>query len=47
MELQGKARGGRFVAGWSGEQLALPEAVALLRRARDERMRNEALAASR
>jgi ATP-dependent Lhr-like helicase len=47
MELQGKARGGRFVAGWSGEQFALPEAVALLRRARDERMRNEALAASR
>jgi ATP-dependent Lhr-like helicase len=44
MELQGKARGGRFVAGWTGEQFAAPEAVALLRRCREDRMRNEALA---
>jgi ATP-dependent Lhr-like helicase len=32
MELRGEVRGGRFVAGPSGEQFALPEAVELLRR---------------
>lgn len=32
MELRGEARGGRFVNGWAGEQYALPEAVAELRR---------------
>jgi hypothetical protein len=26
-------RGGRFVAGWAGEQYALPAAITLLRRA--------------
>ncbi len=34
MELRGKVRGGRFVAGFSGEQFALPEAVELLRKVR-------------
>jgi ATP-dependent Lhr-like helicase len=34
LELAGRARGGRFVAGWTGEQFAAAEAVALLRRAR-------------
>jgi len=31
MELRGEIRGGRFVAGFSGEQFALPEAVEMLR----------------
>jgi ATP-dependent helicase Lhr and Lhr-like helicase len=31
LELRGEVRGGRFVAGLSGEQYALPEAVELLR----------------
>jgi ATP-dependent Lhr-like helicase len=31
MELRGEVRGGRFVAGFSGEQFALPEAVERLR----------------
>jgi len=31
LELRGEIRGGRFVAGFSGEQFALPEAVELLR----------------
>lgn len=34
MELRGEVRGGRFVAGFSGEQYALPEAVDLLRKIR-------------
>ena len=34
MELRGELRGGRFVAGFSGEQFALPEAVELLRKVR-------------
>jgi ATP-dependent Lhr-like helicase len=34
MELRGEVRGGRFVAGWAGEQYALPTAVSLLRAAR-------------
>jgi ATP-dependent Lhr-like helicase len=34
MELRGEIRGGRFVASFSGEQFALPEAVELLRRLR-------------
>ncbi|MCK5941997.1 MAG: ATP-dependent DNA helicase, partial [Planctomycetes bacterium] len=33
MELRGDVRGGRFVNGWAGEQYALPDAVAELRRA--------------
>ena len=36
MELRGEVRGGRFVAGFAGEQFALPEAVELLRRLRRE-----------
>jgi ATP-dependent Lhr-like helicase len=34
MELRGEIRGGRFVAGFSGEQFALPRAVELLRQLR-------------
>jgi ATP-dependent helicase Lhr and Lhr-like helicase len=34
MELRGEVRGGRFVAGFSGEQFALPEAIPLLRKLR-------------
>ncbi|HEU4385707.1 MAG TPA: DEAD/DEAH box helicase [Anaeromyxobacteraceae bacterium] len=34
LEAQGRIRGGRFVAGFSGEQFALPEAVEALRAAR-------------
>src|SRR5262245_5164870 len=30
MELRGEVRGGRFVAGYSGEQFASPQAIALL-----------------
>jgi ATP-dependent Lhr-like helicase len=37
LEARGEIRGGRFVAGFSGEQYALPEAVSLLRRKRRER----------
>jgi len=34
LELRGSVRGGRFVAGWAGDQFALPSAVSALRRAR-------------
>jgi ATP-dependent Lhr-like helicase len=34
LEARGEIRGGRFVAGFAGEQFALPEAVGLLRDAR-------------
>jgi ATP-dependent Lhr-like helicase len=34
LEARGEIRGGRFVAGFSGEQYALPEAVGLLRKTR-------------
>ncbi len=37
LELRGEVRGGRFVAGFSGEQFALPDAVSLLRRLRRRR----------
>jgi ATP-dependent Lhr-like helicase len=37
LEARGEIRGGRFVAGFDGEQYALPEAVAMLRRIRRER----------
>lgn len=36
LEARGEIRGGRFVQGLSGEQFALPEAIPLLRRLRDE-----------
>jgi len=34
LEARGEIRGGRFIAGLSGEQFALPEAIPLLRKAR-------------
>jgi ATP-dependent helicase Lhr and Lhr-like helicase len=34
LEARGDIRGGRFVAGFAGEQFALPDAVSLLREAR-------------
>ena len=34
LEARGEIRGGRFIAGLSGEQFALPEAIALLRQVR-------------
>jgi ATP-dependent Lhr-like helicase len=34
LEARGEIRGGRFVAGFSGEQYALPEAIGLLRETR-------------
>jgi ATP-dependent Lhr-like helicase len=34
LEARGEIRGGRFVAGFSGEQFALPEAIGLLRETR-------------
>jgi ATP-dependent Lhr-like helicase len=36
LEARGEVRGGRFVSGFSGEQFALPEAAAALRRAAAE-----------
>jgi ATP-dependent Lhr-like helicase len=36
LEARGEIRGGRFIAGLSGEQFALPEAIGLLRRLRRE-----------
>lgn len=39
MELRGEVRGGRFVAGFSGEQYGLPDAVSLMRRLRRDGMR--------
>ncbi|MCX7563438.1 ATP-dependent DNA helicase, partial [Xanthomonadaceae bacterium XH05] len=36
LEARGEIRGGRFVQGLSGEQFALPEAIPLLRRMRDQ-----------
>jgi ATP-dependent Lhr-like helicase len=38
MELRGEVRGGRFVSGWSGEQFALPNAVAQLRSVHRDRV---------
>jgi ATP-dependent Lhr-like helicase len=40
-ELRGEVRGGRFVAAFSGEQYALPEAVEMLRRVRRRGERSE------
>jgi len=36
LEARGEIRGGRFVAGFSGEQFAQPEAIGVLRSARKE-----------
>jgi len=41
LEARGEIRGGRFVATLSGEQFALPEAIAPLRRIRDTPGRSE------
>jgi ATP-dependent Lhr-like helicase len=46
LEARGEIRGGRFVAGFSGEQFALPEAVGLLRKTRRERKNGRLLSVS-
>jgi ATP-dependent Lhr-like helicase len=46
LEARGELRGGRFVAGLSGEQFALPEAVAALRQVRRRANDGEALVVS-
>jgi ATP-dependent Lhr-like helicase len=46
LEARGEIRGGRFVAGFSGEQYALAEAVGLLRAVRREPGRGELVAVS-
>ena len=46
MEARGEIRGGRFVAGVSGEQFALPDAVELLRKTRRAPLTGEFLSVS-
>jgi len=46
LEARGEIRGGRFVAGFSGEHYALPEAVALLREMRRRSMMQQYIAVS-
>jgi ATP-dependent helicase Lhr and Lhr-like helicase len=46
MEARGEIRGGRFVAGFSGEQFATPEAVGLLREARRRAASGQTVAVS-
>jgi len=46
LEARGEIRGGRFVAGFSGEQFALPEAVGLLREIRRKPASGEFLSLS-
>jgi ATP-dependent Lhr-like helicase len=41
LEAQGRIRGGRFVAGMSGEQFALPDAVSALRAVRKQESRGD------
>jgi ATP-dependent Lhr-like helicase len=41
LEAQGRIRGGRFVAGMSGEQFALPDAVSALRAVRKQEARGD------
>jgi ATP-dependent Lhr-like helicase len=41
LEARGEIRGGRFVSGYSGEQFALPDAAALLRRVADTQAADE------
>ena len=43
LEARGEIRGGRFVAGFAGEQFALPQAVAMLRKTRKAAFNNEAV----
>lgn len=44
LEARGEVRGGRFISGLTGEQFALPEAVATLRRVRREEHRDQWIA---
>ncbi len=46
LEARGEIRGGRFIAGYSGEQFALPEAIGPLRDARRKPHTNEYLSVS-
>ncbi|HEY6643145.1 DEAD/DEAH box helicase [Povalibacter sp.] len=46
LEARGEIRGGRFIAGFSGEQFALPEAISLLRDARRKPQNNELVSLS-
>jgi len=46
MEAQGRIRGGRFVAGMSGEQYALPDAVSAMRAARKQETRGDLVSLS-
>ena len=46
LEARGEVRGGRFIAGFSGEQFALPEAVSALRKHRQEPDRDQWTAVS-
>jgi len=46
LEAQGKIRGGRFVAGMSGEQYALPDAVSALRAIRKQETRGDLVSLS-
>jgi ATP-dependent Lhr-like helicase len=46
MEAQGRIRGGRFVAGMSGEQYALPDAVSAMRAARKQEARGDLVSLS-
>jgi len=46
LEAQGRIRGGRFVAGFAGEQYALPEAVTALRKARRQAKTGELVSIS-
>ncbi len=43
LEARGEIRGGRFVAGFDGEQYALPDAITLLRKIRRERTKSHAM----
>jgi ATP-dependent Lhr-like helicase len=46
MEARGEIRGGRFVAGFTGEQFARPEALDLLRALRREEAQDDNIAVS-
>jgi ATP-dependent Lhr-like helicase len=46
LEAQGRIRGGRFVAGMSGEQFALPDAVSAMRAIRKQEARGELVSLS-
>ena len=46
LEARGEIRGGRFIAGLSGEQFALPEAVALLKRLKRDAPQGQLLVVS-